>query len=194
MVTRSICTIMLVAPLAACGAQSSSEPVTQEEAVTQVTPGPDQPVSILRPEVDQPGSEQSVITPLSIVIGFPDGGDTLDADAVGSLETLLQSEQLALGGPIIIRGHSDSVGSDRANLDASQERALAVAEWLIAQEVDPDRIDVIVFGEQNPVAANARPDGSPDEDGRAANRRVEIEIPTLDIIKPSESESVDSGN
>ena len=32
------------------------------------------------------------------------------------------------------------------------------------------------MGEQNPIAPNALPDGSPNEAGRASNRRVEIDI------------------
>ncbi|MEL7217243.1 MAG: OmpA family protein, partial [Pseudomonadota bacterium] len=53
---------------------------------------------------------------------------------------------------------------------------LVVAEWLIGKGVNQERIDVIVFGEQNPAEPNALPDGSPNEAGRAANRRVEVLI------------------
>ena len=49
-------------------------------------------------------------------------------------------------------------------------------DWLVDSGVDEARISLIAFGEQNPVAPNARPDGSPDPVGRAANRRVEIEV------------------
>ena len=59
---------------------------------------------------------------------------------------------------------------------ASRARAEAVRDWLVDSGVDEARISLIAFGEQNPVAPNARPDGSPDPVGRAANRRVEIEV------------------
>ena len=44
--------------------------------------------------------------------------------------------------------------------------------------VEEERIEIVAFGEQNPVEPNALPDGSPNEEGRAANRRVEVTIET----------------
>ena len=58
-------------------------------------------------------------------------------------------------------------------------RGLAVAKWLIDNGVDAERITVIAFGEQNPIEPNALPSGAANEAGRAANRRVEIEIEAL---------------
>ncbi|MEP3052253.1 MAG: OmpA family protein [Erythrobacter sp.] len=136
----------------------------------------DAPVSILRPDVDQPDVAQPQLAPLKAVIEFPDGGSQLDEAALAVLEEVHASEQLAAGGAIAIGGHSDSGGSDAVNLDVSQERALAVAAWLIERGVEDDRIDVIVFGEQNPVEPNALANGEPNEVGRALNRRVEIDI------------------
>lgn len=63
-----------------------------------------------------------------------------------------------------------------ANLRASQRRAEVVRDWLVENGVAEDRIDVIAFGEQNPVSPNANPDGTPDEAGRAKNRRVDLTI------------------
>ena len=68
---------------------------------------------------------------------------------------------MAEGGEIILRGHSDSGGSDDGNLRASQARAEAVRDWLVDNGIDSERITVIAFGEQNPAAPNALPDGSP---------------------------------
>ncbi len=137
---------------------------------------PSEAVSILRPDIEQPEPPKRRLEALNAAIGFPNGGAELDEAAGAQLQDIAASEQIALGGPIVLRGHSDAGGSDAANERASQARALSVAEWLIAQGIDSDRIDVIVFGEQNPVQPNALPDGSPNEEGRAANRRVEISI------------------
>ena len=73
-------------------------------------------------------------------------------------------------------GHSDSGGSDEVNIRASLERAEAVRDWMVANGVAEERITLVAFGEQNPAAPNALPDGSPNEEGRAANRRVEIVV------------------
>lgn len=67
-----------------------------------------------------------------------------------------------------IEGHTDSVGSEAYNLDLSQRRADAVADYLASQGVDRDRMQTTGFGESQPVATN-------DTDaGRAENRRVEL--------------------
>ncbi|MDJ0979561.1 MAG: OmpA family protein [Erythrobacter sp.] len=159
------------------------------------TPAPDasESVSILRPEIEPPEPEatEPALEAYTAIIGFPDGGSALDADAVAILEEALQSPQIALDGPITLGAHSDSAGTDAANLDATEERGLAVAGWLIDNGIEVDRITVIAFGEQNPIAPNALPDGSPNEAGRAANRRVEIEIP-VPILTVSAAEDAEN--
>ena len=47
---------------------------------------------------------------------------------------------------------------------------------LIENGIDEERITIIAFGEQNPLAPNANPDGTPNERNRAANRRVEVHV------------------
>lgn len=175
--------------LAACDSRPANDVTATED--TTAPPSPDEPVSILRPDVEQPDLPPPPLEPLNAVIGFPDGGTELDADAVAALETVLASEQLGTGAPIVLRAHSDAGGSDQANADASEERGLAVAGWLIDKGVAEERIDVIVFGEQNPIEPNALPDGSPNEAGRAANRRVEILIvpPVAINEEPAASEA-----
>lgn len=132
--------------------------------------------SIFRPEFQvEPIEEFTELGSLETRILFAEGADLTQA-AQAELATVLASPQMAGGGPITLRGHSDSGGSDTGNLRASQARAEAVRAWLIENGVAEERISVIAFGEQNPVAPNALPDGSPNEEGRAANRRVEIEV------------------
>lgn len=71
---------------------------------------------------------------------------------------------------IDIYGHTDSTGSDSYNQDLSERRAVSVADYLSSHGVQPARIATRGFGETQPVASNET------EDGRAANRRVEIKI------------------
>lgn len=164
-------------------AQAPAGDASGADQTAQADPAQDEQISILRPDVEPPEPEpaptSAPLAPLTLTIAFPEGGRELDAPAVAQLEEVLASEQIALGGPIILRAHSDSAGSDAANLKASEGRGLAVAQWLTERGVAADRITVLAFGEQNPVEPNALPDGSPNEAGRSANRRVEIEIPTL---------------
>ncbi len=67
-------------------------------------------------------------------------------------------------------GHTDSDGADAYNRDLSERRAVSVAQYLIDQGTDSRRYYVVGYGETQPVASNAS------AGGKAANRRVEIEI------------------
>lgn len=173
---RSLIALLAVLALAACE-PSPQTPIVEEDTQAQALPSAE-PVSILRPDVDAQIEKPDTLAAKSLTatVGFPQGGSDLDADALAVLEEVKGSQQFAQNGAIILRAHSDSAGSDRANERASEARGLAVAEWLIAAGADARRIDVIVFGEQNPAQPNALPDGSSNEAGRAFNRRVEIEI------------------
>ncbi len=75
------------------------------------------------------------------------------------------------GRPIIVRGHTDSVGGSRANRELSRRRAEAVAAILLDQGgIGPTEIEA--FGEIAPRASNET------AAGRALNRRVEILVRT----------------
>jgi OmpA-OmpF porin, OOP family len=71
---------------------------------------------------------------------------------------------------IIAVGHTDSVGSDEYNQKLSMRRSNAVKAYLISKGVDKSRIYTEGKGEKQPVADNGT------KEGRAKNRRVEIEV------------------
>jgi OOP family OmpA-OmpF porin len=71
---------------------------------------------------------------------------------------------------IIAVGHTDSVGSDAYNQKLSEKRAQAVKDYLTSKGTDASRVYVEGKGEKQPVADNKS------ADGRAKNRRVEIEV------------------
>lgn len=74
---------------------------------------------------------------------------------------------------VTVEGHTDSDGSDAYNLELSEDRATAVADFLRDHQVDPRRISVVGYGERRPIATNAT------AAGKALNRRVEIRIVPL---------------
>ena len=79
---------------------------------------------------------------------------------------------------IQIAGHTDSKGSDEYNLQLSQQRAEAVAAWLVNNtNMTSDRLISKGYGETQPVADNQKPNGEDNPEGRAKNRRVEVIIP-----------------
>src|SRR3546814_16131383 len=79
------------------------------------------------------------------------------------------------GGAITVRGHSDSRGSDSDNLRVSEARTKAVADYLVTKGIAADRMTELGVGETRPIAPNAHLDGSDDEQGRAKNRRVDVQ-------------------
>lgn len=164
-------------------------PADEEDTFDPPAANPTVSQSIIRPEVAPIRVEpEAPLEPLRVSIGFPDGSG-LDEAAQAALEDVFASEQLQEGGMIVLRGHSDSAGSDAANLRASQRRAEAVRNWLMDKGVAQERIVIIALGEQNPVQPNALPDGTPNEEGRAANRRVEVTVepePPSTLPKPAQ--------
>lgn len=71
---------------------------------------------------------------------------------------------------IVVEGHTDSIGTEAANMKLSQKRADVVREFLVSKGVEASRIKAEGRGEGTPVADNKTPEG------RANNRRVEIVI------------------
>jgi len=92
----------------------------------------------------------------------PEGRQVLDqvaaqADTI-NLETLIAT------------GHTDSIGTEQYNMGLSQRRANTVKNYLISKGIPADRIYAEGKGESSPIASNKT------REGRAQNRRVEIEI------------------
>lgn len=71
---------------------------------------------------------------------------------------------------VIAVGHTDSVGSDAYNQKLSVRRAEAVKAYLVSKGIEKNRVYTEGKGEKQPIADNKT------KDGRAKNRRVEIEV------------------
>lgn len=81
--------------------------------------------------------------------------------------------------PVLIEGHTDSVGTDEYNQELSERRAERVRNWLLEHRVVEKRaVSTVGYGEKKPVAPNTKPDGKDNPPGRALNRRVEIVVNT----------------
>ena len=72
-----------------------------------------------------------------------------------------------------VYGHTDSDGSEDYNFSLSQRRAGSVALFLSNSGIDSRRFVTRGYGESQPIASNAT------AAGKAANRRVEIQITPL---------------
>ncbi|MFQ3267043.1 MAG: outer membrane protein OmpA-like peptidoglycan-associated protein [Colwellia sp.] len=71
---------------------------------------------------------------------------------------------------VVVAGHTDSSGSAQYNQKLSENRASSVAQYLRGQKVMNERLEIVGFGEVQPIANNQT------AQGREINRRVEITL------------------
>ncbi|MGV8960884.1 MAG: OmpA family protein [Stenotrophomonas sp.] len=76
-----------------------------------------------------------------------------------------------------VAGHTDSKGTDAYNQKLSERRATAVYDYLQKNGVATSRmVGPVGYGESRPIAPNTNPDGSDNPEGRAKNRRTELNV------------------
>lgn len=92
----------------------------------------------------------------------PEGREVLNQVAQQANEMELET--------LIAVGYTDSTGPAAYNMGLSVRRADSVKNYLVSQGVPADRIYTEGKGENDPIASNAT------REGRALNRRVEIEL------------------
>ena len=92
----------------------------------------------------------------------PEGKAKLD-DLVGKVKDINLEVIIAVG-------HTDSVGSDAYNQKLSVRRAESVKAYLVSKGIEKNRVYTEGKGKSQPIADNRT------AEGRAKNRRVEIEV------------------
>lgn len=114
-------------------------------------------------------------------VTFAVGDATLTAKAkevINRFASILNSPK-ASGYELLVAGHTDNApvnnprtiaAGHKNNWFLSAHRAISVAEALFAQKVAPNRVGVIGYADQRPIASNAS------ESGKQQNRRVEVLI------------------
>ena len=109
---------------------------------------------------------------------FDVGKSVIDAGYFGLLTKTQNAIRVFPGSRIRVEGHTDSYGTDAANLKLSTERAQAVRQYLVANMgIDGAMIQAVGYGETRPVASNET------RDGRARNRRIDVVItPNLERV------------
>jgi chemotaxis protein MotB len=109
---------------------------------------------------------------------FPSGGWQMPAQAqqtIAKMAAILAPQQTT---KIVVNGYTDNtpIGAGlmrqgvTSNLILSQKRADNVMQYMISQGVNPNLVSAQGFGDADPVASNATPEG------RAQNRRVEVTL------------------
>ena len=158
----------LVAFAAGCATQEAPKPAPAPAPAPAPTP---QPVPKPEPKPEPPKPKpvaEKVTLAADVLFDFdksvvkPDGKAKLD-----DLSAKVRGINLEV---VIAIGHTDSIGSDEYNQKLSVRRAESVKAYLASKGIEANRIYTEGKGEKQPVADNRT------REGRAKNRRVEIEV------------------
>src|SRR5687768_9094524 len=137
---------------------------------------PPEPKPAPKPEAEKPKPEPEKPKPVAEKVTFaadvlfdfdkavvkPEGKSKLD-----DIANKVRGVNLEV---VIAIGHADSIGSDAYNQRLSVRRAESVKAYLVSKGIEANRVYTEGKGEKQPVAENKT------ADGRAKNRRVEIEV------------------
>ena len=166
--------LVVVAFAASCATDEAAKPAATaapKPAAPAPAPAPaPQPVQQVKPvEAPKPKPVAEKVTFASdVLFDFdksvvkPEGKSKLD-----DLSAKVRGVNLEV---VIAIGHADSIGSDAYNQKLSVRRADSVKAYLASKGIEANRIYTEGKGKKQPVADNKT------REGRAKNRRVEIEV------------------
>lgn len=100
-------------------------------------------------------------------VQFDTGKATLRPESFPRLDGIAEYLKHKPSTRIQISGHTDDVGSPKANKQLSEQRARACRDYLVSQGIDASRIEAVGYGSERPIATNTTPEG------RQQNRRIE---------------------
>ncbi|MHB8911980.1 MAG: OmpA family protein [Lysobacter sp.] len=110
-------------------------------------------------------------------VNFDFDKSTLRPDAVAILNEAAEILKRYPELKVEVAGHTDSKGTDAYNQALSERRARAVYDYLTSNGVDASRMSgPNGYGESRPIAPNTNEDGSDNPEGRARNRRTELNV------------------
>jgi len=118
--------------------------------------------------VEREGDNINLIMPGNIT--FSSGNADIDQSFLSVLDSVVLVLKEFDKTLIVVAGHTDSSGSNALNQSLSERRAQSVSTNLKMAGIITERIEVIGFGETQPVASNKTPAG------KELNRRVEITL------------------
>src|SRR5262249_6353009 len=119
--------------------------------------------------------EVTVELPSDVLFDFDKADIRPDAaDALTEVAAIIKEKAR---GAVRVEGHTDGKGGDAYNQKRADRRGAAGAGWLPTRGgLRTTKFMTVGFGARQPVAPNAKPDGSDDPEGRQKNRRVSIVI------------------
>ncbi|MBR3628160.1 MAG: OmpA family protein, partial [Elusimicrobia bacterium] len=113
---------------------------------------------------------RGLVVNLSSNILFATGKSTLKKEATASLDETISLLNAYPANKVLIEGYTDSTGNKKANLQLSYDRAQEVYIYFVKHGIPAERLSVVGYGKENPIASNKT------AKGREQNRRVNIII------------------
>jgi OmpA-OmpF porin, OOP family len=174
MVKNLFAVLVAVAFAAACATTEEPKPAPKPQPVPtpapkpEPKPAPPPPKPESKPEAKPKPVAEKVTFAADVLFDFdksvikPEGKSKLD-----DLANKVKGINLEV---VIAVGHADSIGSDEYNQRLSVRRAESVKAYFVSRGLEPNRVYTEGKGEKQPVANNKT------ADGRAKNRRTEIEV------------------
>jgi outer membrane protein OmpA-like peptidoglycan-associated protein/uncharacterized protein YidB (DUF937 family) len=105
------------------------------------------------------------------VINFASGRAVIPAESSDFLNKAAAAIRSAPAGTVLeIGGHTDNTGDSASNLQLSQQRAIAVRDYLVGQGVVPAALVAKGYGDTRPIGSNDT------EEGKFHNRRIEFAV------------------
>jgi OOP family OmpA-OmpF porin len=158
-------------------------PVVKPAAAAAPPPPPPPPAPVAAPVTAAPIAAAPVVVPpppvkrtVALTLGADATFDTGKADLKPQGRAKLDDVAAKLRDPsvtvdsMIVTGHTDNVGSAASNQKLSERRAEAVKTYLVSKGLDGSKIRTQGKGLSQPITDNKT------AQGRAQNRRVEVEI------------------
>ena len=94
----------------------------------------------------------------------------LKKESEAQLDKFVELFQMFPNMKLQINGHTDNIGSDEYNQKLSEDRALSVYNYFVKKGIPENSMKIKGFGSKYPIDTNET------EEGRAKNRRVEVDI------------------
>jgi len=138
----------------------------REPVVREVTPV----VTDTVPVAPTPVTKADTLIVLGAEVLFETNKSTLRSEHFETLNSIVDYLVSHPERSVKISGHTDNTGSEGHNLALSKRRANVVAEYLVNNGVDINRVETFGLGSAKPIVVNTT------DEGRKKNRRVELLI------------------
>ncbi len=167
--TAAAPTVPAPQPTAPAPQPTAPAPQPTAPAVTPTAPGVELSVPL--------GSDGAAATPSTspspfstVTILFPSSSDALSAAAIADIRRVAIYMKADKASTVVIRGHSDGLGSEAVKKRISVLRAQTTRDFLVSRGIPISRTSIEAYSDRRPLASNST------AAGRAQNRRATIDL------------------